>query len=1597
MALPSLLRRRCAHLLFLLPLLGCLCPASFAADLRITEFLASNRAGLLDEEGDDEDWIEIENFGATPVSLAGYGLTDNLAQPFRWTFPDITLAPGERTLVFASDKNRSGDPQPGLLREVYSDISGTSLADLEAVPTFPDYPSSRTIVTGGFEVPVDLGDNYGQRLHGFVLPPATGNYTFWIASDDHSQLLLSPDDDPRNAVPIASVTGHTGSREYTKYSSQQSAAIFLEAGRRYAIVALHKEGTGGDNLSVRWRLPDDTIQTPIPVDHLLSARTQRHTNFKIGSDGEELRLTAPDGTVIDTTPAVALPGNVSYGRLPDDPATWAYFASPTPGAANTTQPAFSTLPAPVFSVAGGFHTSAISLSISSPDPAATILYTLDGSEPLPDRIGGETYPYKLQYPYTNDDPVGPLLTGEMHTHTFAGPIAIADRTPEPNRISTITTTYDTSANGYAPTTPVFKGTVVRARLVKDGALLGPIVTHTYFVTPLGPDRYALPVISVAVDEAALFDYHDGIYVAGEDFDQWRANSTLGPQPDRPANYSRRGVQHEKPVHFELFLADAGRAHAQNLGMRIHGGWSRAVPMKTLRFYGSDAYNDADWLDHPLIPGLTARGTGQPIQSFRRFLLRNSGNEFNQTMMKDAFIQEFIRPLGLDQQGYQPAVHFINGEFWGLTNIRERIDRFFLESHHGVDPDDVVILSNDAAVEEGLPADRDPYLALRTYIRDHDMAEPVHYAYAAERIDLDNLILYFVAQIYAGNTDWPHNNIDYWRVRTADPSPSAPAGRDGRWRWILYDMDHAFKDARTDTLSAATTPRDDWQRILFGHLLDNPDFRARFINAFSDHLATTFRSSRADGLADAMQAVIASTYPEHHARWRNVGATSVQSLKNYASARPGHLRSHLAAFFGLPATVPVTVNVPAPSQGAVRLNTVTLTSTVTGDYYPTIPITVTAVPETGFAFDGWLELPGETSATLTVSPAAGLTLTPQFVETTPPSFVHYWNFNNTATLLAPTVARPGAALAVEPGEFTEVLSATGQDFSGANALFDDPAGAHLRVNNPLGSALTFALPTTGFEAPVVAYETRRSGQGAAMQHIAYTLDGATFVPHATVTVPDGAPNVITLDFSDLPASANNPAFGLRITFSGGTGSGSSAGNNRFDNVTVFAVAIPGANQPPVLADTAPAFLTAIAGAGSTALDLNTVFTDPEGAPLTFTIDDARPGFAGTSLVGSQLTYTGLATGETTLILTADDGQNPPLVAELRLLVHPAPHALADGAFHFTAWAADAPELTFPAHMLFLQGAEDDATLSTPLDHAYHIPHDDYAGGDSDTIGQPYNNTSRTRLNGLGADGVAFINTGRGRDLGGALVALDTRDVSEATVAWLAGTVTPNVRVYALRPQYRLGATGPWLDLPGPDAQPIDYLRNDEAGHAATFGPLALPPALLGQPYVQFLWRYHHVSGGSGARAQLRLDDIAIATPGAPAGFTSWVAQQFPDPADQADPAVSGPAADPLGQGVTNLLRYALGIDLGENAAPRLPRLETGATDGVVFRFPYDPALTDIAYRVEGSTDLLDWSETVFDSRLDPLPPLVDGWLEIEDPAPPETTSRRFLRLRVLLDE
>ncbi|MBK8164502.1 MAG: CotH kinase family protein [bacterium] len=767
---------------------------------------------------------------------------------------------------------------------------------------------------------------------------------------------------------IAWIPASAGAVVVNEYMSSNSATIADVDGAYSDWIELYNPGpapfslTGcwlSDNAGqpLKWQFPQGSVPAGGRLVVWASDKNgvrgggQLHTNFKLSADGEPVLLTAADGTtLLDQAPAVPLQADQSYARNPDGSSSWAVYAVATPGAPNGAPT--TTAPTPEFSVAAGFHAEPFLLDLSTTDPLAQIRYTLDGSEPT--------------------------ATSALYT----GPVTVDDRAGDPAIHALIPTNF--MAPGHyawrAPTGDIDKITVVRARAFRTGQEPGAIATRSFIVGPDVASRCFFPVISLVTDPVNLFDPAIGIYVPG---------NLYVPGVEETGNYFQSGSAWERPVHVELFDESGSVVLSQDAGVRISGNATVKLPQKSLKLYADNDYGDADF-SAALFPDL-------PHVSYARFRVRNSGDDWGWLGFRDLAIHRVLEGLDFDLQAGRPVIQFLDGEYWGLANLRDEYSRFYYERQYGVDEDDVVLLENNGEVDDG-PADGNlTYFALRDFVAAHDMNDPAAFAHADSLMDMANFSAYCAAEIFAANTDWPGNNITFWRKDVAAPVAGAPEGHDGRWRWSLKDMDDSFQSASYNALAAALAtdgpawPNPAWSTVLLRGLLENDGFRRDFINTACDQMNSTFRPARVAAIIDEHAAQYEPAIGAWYARWSLTEdwTARVEAFRDFANNRPAVARLHYQSRFGLAGTGTVQVDVNDVARGRVRVHGLEIDGDTpglpvagapypwSGTYFRGNPVTITALPGPGSVFVRWVET-GETTAAIIVLPVNGtVTRTAEF--------------------------------------------------------------------------------------------------------------------------------------------------------------------------------------------------------------------------------------------------------------------------------------------------------------------------------------------------------------------------------------------------------------------------------------------------------------------------------------------------------------------------------------------------------------------------------------------------------------------------------------------
>jgi Leucine-rich repeat (LRR) protein len=521
-----------------------------------------------------------------------------------------------------------------------------------------------------------------------------------------------------------------------------------------------------------------------------------------------------------------------------------------------------------------------------------------------------------------------------------------------------------------------RAVIVRAKVMaNDGYDTSPTISQSYFIGDPHEFTTNLPIVSLITDPAYLFDPELGI--ASE------------------KNFREAGKKWERPIHMEFFDPHGDSLYSADALFRLHGQASRNLPQKSLRLYGNNNYEALQTLDYEFFPNLRSENTGELITQFPTLILRNSGNDWRWTMLRDGLIQKLVEHTLLDVQAYRPVNVFLNGEYWGILNMRERLDAYYLENHYGILPEDVALYEVEAHDNfySQDPQSND-FLTMLDLLRNVNHPDQEAYSILENNIDISNFIDNQIIYLYAANGDWKGNNVRFWKKITNGTNPAAMYGHDGRWRWMVVDMDFGFRDASVNMMPITTYESDKTQ--LVSTLMKYPEFRIRFINRYADLLNTAFLPERVINEIDQFEADLEGDIGRHIERWNTLGGSmekwreNIDVLREFALLRPDYVREHICQQFDLVGTYQIQLDV-LPDQGYLNLNSIDIVratpgvenpSAWQGVYFRGLPITLTAIPKAGYQFSHWegdLGNVDASQATIIISPRADISITAIFTE------------------------------------------------------------------------------------------------------------------------------------------------------------------------------------------------------------------------------------------------------------------------------------------------------------------------------------------------------------------------------------------------------------------------------------------------------------------------------------------------------------------------------------------------------------------------------------------------------------------------------------------
>ncbi len=623
-------------------------------------------------------------------------------------------------------------------------------------------------------------------------------------------------------------------------------------------------------------------------------------NFRISSTGELIYLTKED-QIIDYVEVPPLEMNVTWSRINNNQNDWQKTEA-TIGATNENAvviPDYE-VEAPVFSKAGGFYDEAFYLEIEGKDK---IFYTLDGSDPTD------------------------------QSFLYTEPIDVVNVSSNSNLYSMRTDMSTVSQ--FVPKELVDKIFIVRAVCIDENGNASDIVTNSYLIGYQDEKAYQeMYTVSLVTDPDNLFDYENGIYVLGKDYDQYMLeNGSMEDVIQIPANYRRKGKTTEKAGNIEIWDENGNSIMDRQIGIRIHGSTTRGVLQKSFSIYARELYDDKSIFDESIFQ------QGDVIKKFFVY------SDRDQTKLKHILNQELVFDRQVETQGFIRCNVFLDGEYWGIYSLAEVYDEYYFYNHYGIPLDNVEIYEGSSPDE------------IVEFINSGiDMSTDSAYEAISDLMDVQSFIDYYGSMIYIDNYDWLPANARCWK----SISKGVHEKEDGKWRWAIWDTEGAENVYERNTFESGNIICWREDPIVKG-LMQNDIFRKNFVVSFMDMVNYNFEKEHVTSVIDEMLQEYQSSYELNKIRYLGECDTNkyTNTIKDFFNNRREQMVSFLKEEFELQGE-PVYIALLIDKENAAEfsVNTILLEKECgfwQGIYFNDYPVTL-SVHDIGSneQFLGWYE-------------------------------------------------------------------------------------------------------------------------------------------------------------------------------------------------------------------------------------------------------------------------------------------------------------------------------------------------------------------------------------------------------------------------------------------------------------------------------------------------------------------------------------------------------------------------------------------------------------------------------------------------------------------
>ena len=385
---------------------------------------------------------------------------------------------------------------------------------------------------------------------------------------------------------------------------------------------------------------------------------------------------------------------------------------------------------------------------------------------------------------------------------------------------------------------IAKSSVLRVRALADGALWSDTVTYTYL---FDAEKYELPLLCISGEPGAILG-SSGIY----------------------EQYEKR--YREVPVNLTL-IEDGATAFSIDCGLKIHGQGSRELSKKSFSVRFRSKYG-AGRLQYKVFDD-------SPVTSFDALVLRCGSEDQNRAFFRDEMLTSLTAETMPEvlYQHYRPVNLFIDGQYFGLYYIRERVTDAFAASYLGGEEEDIDMINGWTVVEHGT---RDDWQALLRYCKSHDLSDQASFDHVASQLSLESFMDYYIARAYSGDRDYA--NIRHVRSQ----------GGDGLWRIVNFDLDWGFgtQPAALHQLIGTVSNKSSLNTVIINALVQNAGFRDAMLSRLAWHLRNTYAPERVIAHIDAMAAQIDHDIVYNYERWNGTYESwqeHVQFLRDFVQS------------------------------------------------------------------------------------------------------------------------------------------------------------------------------------------------------------------------------------------------------------------------------------------------------------------------------------------------------------------------------------------------------------------------------------------------------------------------------------------------------------------------------------------------------------------------------------------------------------------------------------------------------------------------------------------------------------------------------------------